>query len=193
MKKKVSIAIAVAAFAGLFPGAAILRAQSDTETALQEATTALEAAVAGKVRLEEKVTQAENVRISLAESLAAANAEAAQYRDSYREVRMQMEALGIEAIEPGSGGIEERLLKAVNDIRLLEDEKQALASQLMRLSEATMNYMQTALSPSADARVIVEEELGNAEASLASRPKPHIGGKRGLEGGRVIGLKPGYG
>ncbi|MFV1994139.1 MAG: hypothetical protein ACC661_01785, partial [Verrucomicrobiales bacterium] len=31
------------------------------------------------------------------------------------------------------------------------------------------------------------------EAGLASRPKPHTGGERGLESGRVIGLKPEYG
>lgn len=177
----------------LLAGADIGYAQAEEELELIEARVALRAAAVRIADLEKRVLESESANAALSESLAAANTESKQYRESYSDLRLQMEALGVEAIKPGMEGIEQRLLKAVNDVRILEEEKQALAGQLMRLAEATMNYMSTSVSARTEDRAIVEEELRVANEKLGLGRDVEPAPARSIDEVRVAGLKPEYG
>jgi hypothetical protein len=174
-------------------GAGASFAQSDKEMELIEARAALQIATRKLAGLEKRSAELEKANLALGESLAAANAEANEYQESYRELRLQMEALGVEAILPGSDGLEQRLLKAVSDNRLLEEEKKRLIDNLVRLSEATMNYLAAGESPGADARKALEEEMSAAGEAIA------LGGEEAppkvvaIDEAVVIHLKPEYG
>ena len=69
------------------------------------------------------------------------NAEAVEFRKSYNDVRLQLEAFGIESVTDGQSGIKARLLKAMNDIRILEEEKLALSESLINLSDVTLRLI----------------------------------------------------
>lgn len=176
--------------------AGTLRAQTqDTDRAMEliEARAALQIATKNLAALEKKLAELEAAKAALGEALAAANAEAGQYRDSYQELRLQMEALGVEALLPDSDGIEQRLLKAVSDNRILEEEKKKLADHVVRLSEATMNYLAAGENPGAEDRKAVETELEAAGEAIRLAAEEAAPGVVALDEARVIEIKPEFG
>jgi hypothetical protein len=130
---------------------------------------------------------------ALGESLAAANAESAQYRSAYQEVRLQMEALGIEAVTPNSAGIEQRLLKAVRDHQLLEDENKALTEQLLRLAGVALGFAQTAVSSDPARLQMVKTEAQAVEQLLAKGAEAEATSVDGIAAASVIELADEYG
>ncbi len=182
----------VAAF-WLAGGTGEVLAQTDSQLEATEARATLHAALAKITDLKGQVARLESANLAAGESLAAANAEARQHAESYRALRLQMEALGVDVIKPDSTGIQQRLLKAVSDNRLLEEEKAALSERLMSLSEAALSFMSTAVSPAAEDRMAMEEEIRAAASALGTGPAPRSQQARALEEAQVVGLKPEFG
>jgi hypothetical protein len=81
---------------------------------------------------------------ALLESSAAASAEAAELKQRYTELRGLLDALGIAAIEGGGDGKADRLVAALNDLRLVKEEQERLGRSLVELVEASMEYSQVA-------------------------------------------------
>ncbi len=63
---------------------------------------------------------------TLTESLVVSNAEAELFRRKYSELQLRMEALGVEAVSKDRAKLEQRLLKAVSDLQLMNKEKERL-------------------------------------------------------------------
>ena len=145
---------------------ALASAQQEKDIEIRELRAALSAAVSKNRALESQVTGLTTVNRNLGESLRVANAEAEEFRRSYAEMRLQMEALGIEAVTDGPKGIEGKLARAANDIRLLEEQQQLMTDVLVGLSDAAMRFVETAVSSNAEARTAVEKAVADADKAL---------------------------
>src|SRR5690606_17875350 len=109
------------------------------------------------------------------ESLAAANDELQQTRDTYNQLRLQMEGLGIAAIDPTSTN--SRMLVALSDLRILEQQKRMLADTLLALSESALALANSQGEPAA--QQALNQRLAEAEKALASlrvNPEEETGG-----------------
>jgi hypothetical protein len=64
---------------------------------------------------------------TLTDSLVVSNAEL--FRRKYSELQLRMDALGVESVSKDRAKLEQRLLKAVSDLQLLQKEKEAYREQ----------------------------------------------------------------
>ena len=62
---------------------------------------------------------------TLTDSLVVSNAEAELFRRKYSELQLRMDALGVESVSKDRAKLEQRLLKAVSDLQLMNKEKEA--------------------------------------------------------------------
>jgi chromosome segregation ATPase len=107
---------------------------------------------------------------TLTESLAVANSEAELFRRETAELKLRLEALGLESATDDRAGLEQRLLKAVRDLQLVTEEKQKLSEQLVKLSEALIRFLKGVESSDPEARMALEAELRSAGQALGLVP-----------------------
>ena len=100
-----------------------------------EKAVALGSALAENKSLKQKVAAAEAVVSSLQKSLAAKTTEAESYRRKAGELTVRLEALG-------TGNLDDRVIKLLNDLKIAEDERSKLRSALIGLSEAVLQLQQ---------------------------------------------------
>ena len=141
---------------------------SDKGIELVEARTALEAAIEKNNDLIKQLAKFEKINLNLKTSLMTSNAEAVEFRKSYNDVRLQLEAFGIESVTDGQSGIEARLLKATNDIRILEEEKLALSESLINLSDVTLRLIDAVENKKSDNELIekVQDAVDDSDIAL---------------------------
>ena len=138
-----------------------------------------------------KTAEAAHQRKVMAQSLAAANAEAEAHRDSYRDLLLKLEGLGVDILDPDPKGLQSRLLKAVRDRDLLERELDGITEQLFKLTEVFVAYMQSATSDDAEARQAIESELLATSKVFEQGRNAEASGKvRAIAEGRVVSLDP---
>ncbi len=163
---------------------------SDLDIEFTEAKVTLQTVVDENQSLKKQLDQQQEAIKSLTESLAESNSEAEIYRKKCEELTLQMEALGVDVGNPSK--LEQRLLKAVSDLRIVETEKNKVSDQLVRLSEAMLRYLKSASSVDADARMAVETEMRNANETLGL-PSDHADGATAvsatLTDAKVISIK----
>jgi hypothetical protein len=70
-----------------------------------------------------------------------------------------MDALGVESVSKDRAKLEQRLLKAVSDLQLMNKEKEAYREQLLKLSETMLRYVKSTESADPQARAEVEAQL----------------------------------
>lgn len=137
---------------------------SDLDIEFTEAKMTLQSVTEENSALREKLRMAQEQTKSLTESLAIANSEAEVFKRESRELKLRMEALGLDAGDKTK--LEQRLLKAVSDLKIVQDEKDKLADQLVRMSEAVLRFLKTAVSTDAEARLAVETEMRGMNEAL---------------------------
>lgn len=127
---------------------------------------------------------------SLTESLALANSEAEVFKRQAADLSLRLETLGIPGLDKNPGKIEQRLLAAVNDLRLLKEKNDAAVSQLVRLSEAIQVLIKSTENVDPQIRMTVETELRKTNEVLgaASAVKP-ASAEPTLTDGMVIDVK----
>ncbi len=164
---------------------------------LEELKTALHASLSNNERMATEITKLEKVNSNLRSSLMAANAEAVDFRKSYSKMRLQLEAYGIESVTDGQTGIEARLIKAMNDIRILEEEKMGLSEALINLSDGSLKFIKSAEEDTLDTEVIDEtrELVDEADKALGigSLVVFDKNTKGTIHEAGVIGVKDDYG
>jgi hypothetical protein len=163
-------AATAAALLGL-PVAAAVAQQSGSEASLREKLVLSEAAIKG-----------------LTESLAVANGETEVFRRKADSLNERIEALGLSSSK-GDDALRTRLLAAVRDLRLLQQENDETKERLTALTESVMTLLKTSEGIDAKARLRVEENLRSANAFIGRTTKGQ-GNPAGLTGGRVIDVKP---
>ena len=124
-----------------------------------EAKVTLQAVTDENARMREQLAITQLQLKSLTESLAVANSEAEVFRKESSDMRLRMEALGIEAAGSDKSRLEQRILQAVSDLRIVQEEKDKLTDQLMRLSETILRYLKSSISNNPEDRMALEVEM----------------------------------
>lgn len=125
---------------------------------------------------------------TLTESLATANMEAETFRRKYSTLQLRMEALGLESANKDRAKLEQRLLRAVSDLRLTEKEREKYRDQMLGLSEAVIHLLKTSTGGDALARMEVEAQLRGA-SELAPKERNGPEETATLMDARVISVK----
>ena len=102
-------------------------AQGDAVIELKEAQATLQASTSRIAEIEARLAKAQKQVNALAEALASANGDSQQARESYERLRIQMEGLGVAALDASSAALQDRRLKVRVAIRRrvhVEDRRQ---------------------------------------------------------------------
>jgi hypothetical protein len=113
----------------------------------------------------------ESVR-TLTDSLAESNLQAEVFRRKYSDLELRMEALGFESADKDRAKLEQRLLSAVSDLRLLQKEREQYRDQSLQLSEAILHLLKTSTGGDAQARMEVEAQLRSLNELIAKTDNP---------------------
>lgn len=128
---------------------------------------------------------------TLTDSLVVSNAEAELFRRKYSALQTRMDALGVESVSKDRAKLEQRLLKAVSDLQLMNREKEAYREQLLKLTETMLRYVKSTQSADPQARAEVEAQLRATNQLLAAKDggAPNEEGTLDLMDGKVLSVK----
>jgi hypothetical protein len=140
--------------------------------------------------LQEQIVLLRSAIKSLTESLAISNSEAETFKRQTADLTLKIEALGIPDVENDQSKVEQRLLAAVRDLRLLKKQFESAINQLVRLTEAVQVLLKSTEGIDAQARMAVETELRKTNeilgAPLAAKTGPV---EATLNDGMVVDVK----
>ena len=125
---------------------------------------------------------------TLTESLAVSNTEVDALRRKYSDLQSRIETLGLESASKDRAKLEQRLLNAVSDLRLTENERERYRDEVLGLSEAVLHLLKTSSSADAQARMEVETQLRRAN-ELVTKSQQLPEETSTLMDGRVISVK----
>jgi hypothetical protein len=165
-------------------------AQTNEAIEVLEAKMALQASAARMTNLETEVAKSAEQIKTLTESLASANGEASQTREAYEKLRIQMEGLGMTMLDTSGKELQHRLLTALSDLRILEEQKRSLAEAVIGLSEASLAVAKSVGAEKEEATKNLSVSLTSAEKALAKlqvSEKPETSGD--LQNAGVVSLK----
>ena len=117
--------------------------------------------------LRKQVSLDRETQKTLTKSLVVSNAEAELFRRKYSELQLRMETLGVEAVSKDRVKLEQRLLKAVSDLQLMNKEKSAYHEQLLKLAETMLRFVKSSENVDPQARLEVEAQLRATNLLLA--------------------------
>jgi len=143
---------------------------SDLDIEFTEARLTLETATEEIRVLKERIAVLKETIKSLSESLAQASNEAELFRRENTDIKLRMEALGLESVGSEKGKLEQRLLKSVRDLQIVNNEKQKLSEQLMQMSEAALRFIKDPNSSNGETRAELEVQLRASAAVLGYAP-----------------------
>ena len=118
--------------------------------------------------LQTRVAQLERERSALAESLVAANQREKESADALAKIKLRLSALDKNLFDGG----DDRLVKAVSDLEILNRRVRELEEAALKLSASVQSYLKTAIAADHEARVAVEARLRELEALVGLRNKP---------------------
>jgi len=130
----------------------------------------------------------ESVR-TLTSSLAESNAEAELFRRKFSDLQLRMEALGLASANKDRAKIEQRLLTAVSDLQLAQEERDEYRDQMLRLNEAMLRYLKTSQGGDAQARMDLEAQLRGTSTLVARSTTAPQPAEPNLMDGSVISVK----
>ena len=165
--------LGLAAFAVLGSGALVAQEASSQVPALQ-----LESPEKSKVP-----ATAEQRLVSVGEALAAANEELETLREQHAQMKLQMEALGIAALEGNERSLQSRLLKAAAELSASEKARTESIESSSRLAEAAAAYMAKPGEPALKAAL--DEAIKGATAANKVAATEAVS----LDAARVVSLK----
>ncbi len=128
---------------------------------------------------------------TLTDSLVVSNAEAELFRRKYSELQTRMDALGVESVSKDRAKLEQRLLKAVSDLQLMNKEKEAYREQLLKLTETMLRYVKSTQAADPQARAEVEAQLRATGQLLTEKSSavPEEEAQPDLMDGKVLSVK----
>ena len=163
---------------------------SDSNLETAEARVTSETLLSQNDLLRKQLSLDRETQKTLTDSLVVSNAEAELFRRKYSELQLRMDALGVESVSKDRAKLEQRLLKAVSDLQLVNKEKEAYREQLLKLTETVIRYVKSTESADPDARMGVETQLRATNQLLAkggNQPNEEAGPD--LMDGKVLSVK----
>jgi hypothetical protein len=163
----------------------------DERLELQEARATVQISAARIAEVEKQLAKAKEQLNALSESLASANSDGQQARTAYEQLRVQMEGLGIAALDKSNNAeLQERLLTALSDLRIMEQRRRVLVDALMNLSEASLAYAKNSQTNDTASRENLDKSLMTAEKAVGSAQKnPDAPDTADLQNAQVVSLK----
>lgn len=144
---------------------------SDYGIELSEAKVTLQMETDENQALKKQIAQQQQAIKALTDDLTETSLEEEEFKHKCTELVERMEAIGIDA--SNGSKLQQRLLKAVSDLRIVQNENDKLHDQLVQLMEAMLRYLKTASSTNADARMGLEAEMRNTN-DLLGLPSSHV-------------------
>jgi hypothetical protein len=184
-----ALAVALVCLASVRGLAAEDSSLSDSKLETAEAKVTAEALLAQNELLRKQLSLEQETQKTLTNSLVVSNAEAELFRRKYSDLQLRMDALGVESVSKDRAKLEQRLLKAVNDLRLLEEEKEAYREQLLRLAESVLGFVKSAQSSDPQARLEMEAQLRASSELTTDKPSPNQQAASDLMEGQVLSVK----
>lgn len=126
---------------------------------------------------------------TLTTSLAESNAEAELFRRKFSDLKLRVEALGLDSADKDRAKLEQRLLAAVSDLQLAQKEREQYRDQMLQLNEAILRYLKTAQGADAQARMDVEAQLRSMNQLATKHDAAPVSAEPGLMDGSVISVK----
>ena len=140
--------------------------------------------------LQEQIILLRSAIKSLTESLAISNCEAEAFKRQAADLTLKIEALGIAGVEKDQTKLEQRLLAAVRDLRVLKKQNESAVNQLVRMSEAVQVLIKGSESIDPQARLAVETELRKTNEILGAPNAAKAGPVEAtLDDGMVVDVK----
>jgi hypothetical protein len=140
--------------------------------------------------LEERLVLARASIKALTEALAISNSEGEVFKRQTADLQLKLDAYGLAGLEKEPGKLEQRLLSAVRDLRVLKKQNEDATLQIVRLSEAIQMLIKTTDGINPQSRMAVEAELRKTNEVLGS---PAVAKAKSLEAslsdGMVVDLK----
>lgn len=129
---------------------------------------------------------------ALQKAAVTANAEAQELKGRYEQLRGLLEALDLGAIDGGGDEKTNRLIAALSDLRLKNDELKALSQALSQLIEASAQFSQVATPGNPESVQKLAAALQQAETVITtvSRSASSTSPKKELTAASVVSLKP---
>lgn len=149
-----------------------------------ECRTALKAALAQNESLQSRVIAERTANNAMAVKVGILSAEAGEAREEAATLRQRVEATAAPA---GVAVLEQRLLDALNDLRLMRQRQLATEERLLRLSEAVSAYLLAGPSEAPAVRTSVEQALA---APLAASAPTAAASPLRIESSQVVSVKP---
>ena len=141
---------------------------SDLDIEYGELKVAFEKVLEESQQLREVLAETEKTLADMRKNLAAANGESEIFKRQAMELKLRIEALGLETAGGNNAKLEQRLLAAVRDLRNMAEEKKKLSEALIRLTDAVSLYAKGATGTTAESRLALEMELRNAGSALGT-------------------------
>ncbi len=182
-------AFAVAAVGLCLCGAARAQAQErgGEGVEVRELRAALKAAQEQLEEQRERAETAEAQRRALVESLAEAVRVSEEQMSAARETELKLQALGVDLIARDENALEQRLLKAVRDLDIAQQEVERRGDVIRRLSESQLKLLKSDGSIGEGDRTQAEAALASANETLASA-KDRDTEASDLSGARVVSI-----
>ncbi|MBL9177900.1 MAG: hypothetical protein JNM65_07540 [Verrucomicrobiaceae bacterium] len=176
----------------LLLAAGIVGLRADDKLENQELLLSLQVAAAKVQALEAAAAASKDKGDALAQSAAAANAESNELKERYEKLRGLLDGLGLSAIETSRDQTQERLLSALSDMRILKEQRDALAESLIEMAESSMALMKAAPNADPAAADRVNKAITKADAVLVKAGGGQDAGTAtpgDLQNARVVSLK----
>ena len=117
---------------------------------------------------EARAADAENQRKELVGSLAEAVRVSEEQVLAAREVRLKLEAFGVDLFTQKENSFEQRLLKAVRDLDIARQENERLSRALHGLSESFLKYLQETTDTNPSAREQAQNAIAQSSEALST-------------------------
>ena len=144
---------------------------SESELEAAETRVTLEKLLLENQRLNEQLALSEATANRMTESIVVATTESEIFRRQAGEMRLRVEALGFDAAGNETSKMEQRLLSAVNELRVAEQSRAKTAEVLQGLAQAVSGYVKSAASSDAESRVSLEVQMRRVGEVLSPTDK----------------------
>ncbi len=141
---------------------------SDLDIEYSELRVTLEKVLGENKQLRDALADTEKTLADMRKHLAAASGESEIFKRQAMELKLRIEALGLDTAGGNNAKLEQRLLTAVSDLRVITEEQKKLSEALVRLSETASLYAKTATGADPETRLALETEIRNASAALGN-------------------------
>lgn len=164
LQRSAFLAVVVAFGLVLFGSFQVTQASDSPE--VRELKAALSVAQKQLQSEREKVAHSEVQRVALVEGLAEAVRVSEEQVADARETQLKLQAFGVDLFNQDENSLEQRLLKAVRDLDLYQQDLERQADTIRSLSESFLGFVQS-VEASEPQRTAALEAIEDARAAMA--------------------------